>query len=42
MENAVKIVTIGAVFIVALIYGGILAILAETIVALTYIFIKNA
>jgi len=42
MEKAVKTITIGAVAIVALIYGGVWAILAETIIALTYIFVKNA
>lgn len=39
-ENAVKTITVGAVFIVGLIYGGWIAILVEGIVALVYLIIK--
>lgn len=42
MENIVKTIVIGVVAIAALVYGGLWAVLAEAIVALTYIFIKNA
>jgi len=38
--QAIKTVTIGAVFIAGLIYGGWIAILVEGIVALVYIIIK--
>ena len=38
--KAVKAITIGAVFIVGLIYGGWIAILVEGIVALVYIILK--
>lgn len=40
LEKAVKTITVGAVFIVGLIYGGWIAILVEGIVALVYIIIK--
>lgn len=39
--KAVTAVTIGAVFIVALIYGGWIAILVEGIIALVYIICKT-
>ena len=35
--EAVKAITIGAVFIVGLIYGGWIAILCESVIALVYI-----
>lgn len=38
--QAIKAVTIGAVFIVGLIYGGWIAILVEGIIALVYIILK--
>lgn len=38
--QAIKTVTIGAVFIAALIYGGWIAILVEGIIALVYIIVK--
>lgn len=38
--QAIKTVTIGAVFITGLIYGGWIAILVEGIIALVYIICK--
>ena len=40
IEKAVKTITVGAVFIVGLIYGGWIAIIVEAIVALVYIIMK--
>lgn len=40
IEKAVKTLTIGAVFIVGLIYGGWVAIVIEGIIALVYIICK--
>lgn len=39
--QAIKTITVGAVFIVALIYGGWIAILVEGIIALVYIICKT-
>ena len=39
--QAIKTVTVGAVFIVALIYGGWITILCESIIALVYIICKT-
>lgn len=40
LEKAVKTITVGAVFIVGLIYGGWPAILIEGLIALVYIITK--
>lgn len=40
LEKAVKTITVGAVFIVGLIYGGWIAILVEGLIALVYIITK--
>lgn len=39
--QAIKVVTVGAVFIVGLIYGGWIAILVEGIIALVYIICRS-
>lgn len=39
--KAVKVVTIGAVFIAGLIYGGLPAVIIEGTVAFIYIILKN-
>lgn len=39
--KAVRAVTVGAVFIVGLIYGGWIAILVEGIIALVYIICRS-
>ena len=41
LVKAIKAVTIGAVFIVGLIYGGWIAIMVEGIIALVYIICKT-
>jgi len=42
MANSIKIVTIGAVAIAGLIFGGIYAAIVEALIALSYLAIKNA
>lgn len=41
IEKSIKTVTIGAVFIVGLIYGGLPAVIAEGTIAFIYIILKN-
>ncbi len=41
IEKAVKSITVGAVFIFGLIYGGWVAIVVEGIIALVYIICKT-
>lgn len=41
LVKAIKAVTVGAVFIVGLIYGGWIAIMVEGIIALVYIICKT-
>ena len=42
MEKSIKIVTIGVVAVVGLIFGGIYAAIVEALLALSYRAIKNA
>ena len=40
MESSIKTVTIGMVFMVGLIYGGLPAVVAESIIAFMYLILK--
>ena len=40
MEKSIQTVTIGMVFMVGLIYGGLPAVVAESIIAFMYLILK--
>lgn len=41
IEKCVRVITVGAVMIVGLIYGGLPAVIAEGTIAFVYIIMKN-
>lgn len=42
MENSIKMLTIGAVMIAGIVFGGIYAVIIETLIVFDYIAIKNS